>query len=761
MKKFLIISAIIFSCFHLSAQQYLDYGFQRDLSVIVKDSLLNNLKNTWGGGLNSCQFSEIELNQDGIKDLFVFDRSSSKIATFINNGTPDSVDYVYAPEYRDKFPPLHDWVMLVDYNGDGKEDIFTYGIGGISVYKNTSDPVSGLSFSLITKMINSQQGQGPTNYVNLLVTSVDWPVIADIDGDGDMDILAFFGFGSFIEYHKNMSMELHGIPDSLDYVLQEYCWGKFAESATSNKLTLDTICPYKSDAVDDFSNGSKHTGSTMLAIDLNGDGVKDLLLGDIGFPWITKLINGGTVTDANMISQDTMFPLNSVRVNLLSMPAPCYLDVDNDGIKDLILSPFDGGQVVSEDLKSCWFYKNTGTNSSPVFEYRYDNFLQKDMIDVGSGAYPVLFDYDGDGLLDLFIGNFGVHDSSYYSYGNLISTYKSKIVLYKNTGTVANPEFQFVTNDFAGIANRKLMGIIPTFGDINGDSIAEMIIGKSDGTLDLYNNTAGPGNPVNMILTQTNYMDINVGKYAAPQLVDIDGDSLLDLVIGEKNGNLTFYKNTGTKTNPVFTHITDSLGGIDVVRHTLSNYGYSVPCFFKDTTGHFKLFVGCEMGYIYYYKNIDSNLAGHFMLVDSMYLYINEGSRSGIAVANLNNDSYPDMIIGNYSGGVSYFKGKHPDLVGIHEFSSNDFVNAELYPNPSDNKVFIKFLNTISNENIDIKIYNTMGACVLSFRESSKSVCSIGVSNLTNGLYICIVTTNDNTSGNRKLFSKKLLIVHQ
>jgi len=74
------------------------------------------------------------------------------------------------------------------------------------------------------------------------------------------------------------------------------------------------------------------------------------------------------------------------------MPLPCLLDVDNDSIKDMIVSPFDGSQNVSEDYKSCWFYKNTGTNSSPVFKYQANNFLQGDMIDVGSGAIPVLYD---------------------------------------------------------------------------------------------------------------------------------------------------------------------------------------------------------------------------------------------------------------------------------------------------------------------------------------------------------------------------------
>ncbi|MBK7389494.1 MAG: hypothetical protein IPI23_10650 [Bacteroidetes bacterium] len=53
-------------------------------------------------------------------------------------GTPNTVDYVYAPEYAKKFPvSMHDWVLLKDFDCDGKEDIFTYSYsGGMTVYRN-------------------------------------------------------------------------------------------------------------------------------------------------------------------------------------------------------------------------------------------------------------------------------------------------------------------------------------------------------------------------------------------------------------------------------------------------------------------------------------------------------------------------------------------------------------------------------------------------------------------------------------------------
>src|ERR1044071_2682797 len=62
------------------------------------------LENPWAGGINSAQFSEIDLNQDGTMDLFVFDRAGNKITTYINNATPNQVDYSIAPQYITRFP---------------------------------------------------------------------------------------------------------------------------------------------------------------------------------------------------------------------------------------------------------------------------------------------------------------------------------------------------------------------------------------------------------------------------------------------------------------------------------------------------------------------------------------------------------------------------------------------------------------------------------------------------------------------------------
>ena len=71
-----------------------------------------------------------------------------------------------------------------------------------------------------------------------------------------------------------------------------------------------------------------------------------------------------------------------------------------------------------------------------------------------------------------------------------------------------------------------------------------MVIGELDGFVHFYENTAGPNNTVQFVLNTPNFMGIDVGANAAPQLFDLNKDGLLDLVIGENTikvySNLVF-----------------------------------------------------------------------------------------------------------------------------------------------------------------------------------------------------------------------------
>jgi hypothetical protein len=743
--------------FFLRSQHFFSMKPATGKQVEVTDESRKIYPHPWAGGMNSCQFGAIDLNMNGIKDLFVFDRHGNRIMTFLNGGTPGQIDYTYTPEYAEAFPEMFDWVILKDYNNNGLTDIFTYSkeYPGIIVYKNVSD--TELKFELMAyPYLTSLQGGGE---VNILVTDVDYPGIADIDGDGDLDILVFGVFGSFIQYHRNMSMELYGVPDSLKFEEVTRCWGWFAESEESNVIYLDTCQPFKNEnrVISDMwinDRAGRHVGSTFLLLDLNANGLMDLVLGDVDYPNLIELINGGTPDSAYMISQDPLFPSYDKPVQMFSMPVGAYIDVNNNGINDLILSPFDPSLITSENHRSVWLYLNSGQNDQPNLNFVQKDFLQEGMIDVGSGAYPVFADYDGDGLPDLFISNFGYYMYSWYGPGMFLhSVYWSNIALFRNTGTATQPQFSRVTHDFAGLHSLHLTGIYPTFGDLDGDGDPDMIIGHEEGSLIFFENIAGPGQPMVFADPVFNYQDIQVGKFSTPQLFDLDGDGLIDLIIGEQKGNLNYYRNTGTAASPQFQFITDSLGKVNVTNYNLSYNGYSTPCFFRNMENETRLIVGSEHGKIFYFKDIDGNLEGTFTECDSLFVILNgepgnpgKGIRTAAAIADLDQDGFFELIVGNYAGGVNYYPGiQQPQVASVNPVSQGS-TQFKLYPNPAAGRLMIEMNGSLGMEVIRISVFDLFGNQLMTHTVTGKQTIELNISGLASGVYLCKVERIDNRS---------------
>ncbi|MFZ4400661.1 MAG: FG-GAP-like repeat-containing protein [Bacteroidales bacterium] len=775
LQLFIVLTFLLIQINNFCYSQTYDYVFVKNNSIQVQDSIGTPLLYPWTGGMNSCQFSSIDLNFDGIKDLFIFDKIGNRILTFINTGTANLVSYNFAPEYAVQFPRLQSWVELLDYNNDGKEDIFTYSNGGIKVYKNIS--TTSLLFKLVKNpILSSYNGI----YTNLFCLTEDFPAITDIDNDGDLDILNFWVLGKYVNYHKNLSMEKYNTLDSLDFKLTAESWGCFAESEASNVLQLDSCYTGSKSFVCKNKTSSKHSGSTLLAIDMNGDGLKDLLVGDVDYSNLVKLTNGGTTDTAFIIAQDTNFPSITNRLNIPSFPSAQYLDVDNDGKKDLLVSPFDPNLTTAESFKSSWLYKNTGTNSIPVFQFQTENFLQKEMIDLGTAAYPVLYDYDNDGLIDLFVSNIGYRDSTYLQNGILHSVFISKIALFKNIGTTITPVFKMITRDFAHISSLHLQSVYPTFGDINNDGKAEMIIGNLNGKLYLFSNNSTPSNP-DFVLAQSNYQNINVGEYSSPQLFDLNKDGLLDLLIGERQqlwkdasnniiarkGNINYYKNTGTSTLAVFSLITDSLGSVDVTNYDISNYGYSTPCFFRTITGETRLITGNDEGKIYYYKNIDNNLTGKFTLTDTLFFIqnsqkyqINDGIRSGVAIADINNDGYQDIFVGNAAGGLCFYKG-NSSSISISETKKEDIVpEFNIFPNPAKTQLYIQVVDGKEYNSYTVEINDIYGKQLYTKEYSFCNQIKIPIADLGNGIYFCNIHVFNQKTKTNIFKTRKFIVLH-
>src|SRR5690606_22089379 len=108
--------------------------------------------------------------------------------------------------------------------------------------------------------------------VNLQLQDDDLPAIADVDGDGDLDILNIQWAGNTIEFHENLSMDNYQTCDSLEFVRVTRSWGSFRECDCGSFSFNGHPCPPNS------GGRVKHAGGkSLLTSDLNGDQKQDIL----------------------------------------------------------------------------------------------------------------------------------------------------------------------------------------------------------------------------------------------------------------------------------------------------------------------------------------------------------------------------------------------------------------------------------------------------------------------------------------------------
>lgn len=702
------------------------------------------------GGLSAPQFSEVDLNNDGIQDLYIFDKIGQVGMTFINGGTKNKVDYYYAPKFMTNFPELSEWALLRDYNRDGIQDIFAYsstpGVAGIEVYTGYYNEENHIAFRLFEfkegdfNIIYYPGGNGNNN---LYVSNVDYPAVDDIDGDGDLDIVTFNISGGIVELYTNQSVERGYGLDSLEYVLTDDCWGRFYESGITLEIDLPVgadNCAGRFHTPISTPRGGLHAGSTVTTLDMDNDGDKEVLLGDISFTNLNLVTNGGSASQAFMTEQDITFPRNTTPVDIPLFPASYILDVNNDGLRDLIAAP-NLGNDIGETYKVGWYYANINTNENPIFDYRYNDLLVGDMIDFGTGANPVFVDYDADGLQDLVIGN-----KSYFVPGG---DKNARLFLFKNIGSPTVPKFELIDDDYLGLNafSNSAWRFSPTFGDMDSDGDMDILIGEEFGGLFYAENLGGPNEPLQFGPIQYGYQDLDVGQVSKPQIIDINEDGLPDLVIGERSGNVNYYENVGSIGNPVFAFepTNKNFGAIDV-REEGFVVGYSAPVFVK-IGEKVQLFTGSKSGSINRYTDITTNSSESFPTIDNGLGRLLDGEETHLAFADIDGDDFLELVVGNIRGGISFYETKLP--ASTTSTATDELAAAtssiRIFPNPVQDVLEIAIPAIL--EPSTLTIHNMMGQIVHTQAYES----TISLATLSVGVYLLEIGTSNG------VISKKLI----
>lgn len=693
-------------------------------SIKVYNATGKQLRWPWAGGNTSASLHSIDLNLDGIKDLMVFDRDGNTVTTYLNQGIFDSISYVHAPQYETSFPQLNSWVQVVDYNCDGKEDLFTYriGYGCPQVWKNTSTATQ-VSFTLAIDKLFLRYGPGVNQTTNVYTTSADIPAIRDIDGDGDVDILVFdnlYSQGSKVWLYSNQRVENNYHCDSLIVTVPDSCWGRFFENFNNNSLHLDA-CPYPfkirkySDDLNEinaneYTERTKHlhTGGTLAVFDANCDTVKEILIGDVSFANIVGGYNTGTRNKAHVTSIDTLFPVYNVPIRMSIFPMVSTLDVNNDAKIDLLVSPNAIG-ASSENKTNIHYYKNTSPTCASTFTLSNTSFLNSESIDVGTNAHPTFVDFDSDGKQDLIIGN-NYTFSENWVVNKYISKLTSQLDYYRNTGTANNPQFTLVKTDVDSISKINKRNLHPTFGDLDNDGDLDLVIGESTGKFIHYRNNAGAGNLpsytlVTAILRDNTNAIMTAYSNATPQLVDVNDDGKLDLLSGSARGTIFYYENVGTLTNPVFEFKSDTLGGIDTRIANKLLFGNSCPQLVIEANEKI-LYVSTATGTTHKYNNItNANLYGYFNKLTDSLDHIDQGDNTYLTIGKFGNNKRA-FALGTTRGGVVMYYDTN-SITQVKNKGNLKF-DIQLYPNPTNGIITLSSYFTMNNT--VLTVYNIWGA---------------------------------------------------
>ncbi|QQX76626.1 MULTISPECIES: T9SS type A sorting domain-containing protein [Aequorivita] len=669
--------------------QAADMDGDGDLDITANSSSTNSIawfENMDGQGTfsvehiianNSASYNNIyveDLDSDGDMDILVSDYTNDNVSWFKNiNGQGDfgSIQVISTNVQRPR------GVSAADIDGDGDKDVLATSLlfdQKLVWYEN----------------LNGQGNFGPQRFVSADVQGQFLVTSADVDNDGYLDVISGSDAQGIIYWYKNLDGlgnfgPKQQITNQTEYLREMNLADLDSDGdldLISASATDDKIAYYiNTDGQGNFGtqnvvveiNGTNRP-YTVMSIDMDGDGDKDVICassGDDKISWLENMDGIGNFSSPKTISLQLNYPI--------SIDAA---DIDGDGDMDVVSQSYYNNTVA-------WFENMDGQGTS------FTAHIFSPLISSPYVTYPM--DVDNDGDIDIVSGgDFG-------------------LLWYENVDSQGNFSPTQVINT-TGMCIESVRA-----ADIDSDGLLDLVAADWCNDVLFWHKNNGGGN---FGAQQTISTEIS-GSFSV-DIKDMDNDGDQDVLASSfGDHSVIWFENLDNQ---------GTFGPLRVINNNTEG-AYEVYAKDLDADGDMDVLTASfSSNTVFWHENLGSGNFGSEQIVSSQV-----DNTTCVFADDFNDDGKMDVLASSYSlDEIIWFENRGP--LGTEENTTNLF---SIYPNPTNGFLNIKSATPLS----EITVYNNLGQLLFISQKKNQ----VDISILSKGIYFVKIKGENGQTETKKV----------